>query len=365
MEMPLFATAESLASIRPEVGARIEAVLTSGRYILGDQVSAFETELAAYVGVDHCVGVASGTDALTIGLRALGVRAGAEIVLPSVSFVATAEAILHAGAIPVFADVEPGTWCLSAATVEPALSDRTAAIVPVHLFGNPAPMEDLMEMAQDRGVIVLEDAAQAIGANLGGRRAGALGDGAAVSFYPSKNLGGIGDGGAFLTDDPDAAAAARRLREHGSADRVLHTEVGYTSRLDEVQAAALRVALPHLDAWTASRRRAADAYREAGLGEQVELPRETAGAESCYHLYVVATPSRDRLAKALDAAQVGHRIYYTPVLPDQPSLAAFAPAEQLPEAARYAEECLAIPIGPDLTAEQAERVAAVTRDALG
>jgi dTDP-4-amino-4,6-dideoxygalactose transaminase len=346
------------------VEERIQAVLQSGRYILGEQGASFEAEFAAYLGVRHCVGVASGTDALMIGLVALGVGPGDEVVVPAVSFFATAGAVAAIGARPVFADVEEGSWCVSAATVEPLIGDRTAAIVPVHLFGNPAPMEGLLELADERGLPVLEDAAQAAGANLGGRKAGSLGDAAAFSFYPSKNLGGIGDGGAIVTNDDDLAELVRRLRNHGSADRRNHIDVGFNSRLDEIQAAALRVYLGHLDEWTVARRRAAAAYERAGLGDLVELPSQTDGAEACFYLFVVSSDERERLRLGLAEAGVETRIYFTPTLPKQPALHEYVGRARFPAADRYEARSLALPIGQSLNDEQVRAVVDAARASL-
>jgi dTDP-4-amino-4,6-dideoxygalactose transaminase len=364
MEVPLFANRAALEPVLPEIAERVRSSLESGRYILGEQVSAFESEFAAYLGAQHCVGLNSGTDALVIGLRALGVRAGDEVVVPAITFFATAEAVANVGARPVFADVDASSWCLSAATVEPVLSERTAAIIPVHLFGNPAPMEGLTELAREHDLRILEDAAQAAGARLDGRKAGTWGDAAAFSFYPSKNLPGVGDGGALVSDDEEVAALSRRLRNHGSTDKELHTEIGHNSRLDELQAAALRVQLPHLDAWNAERRAAAGGYAAAGLGELVRLPGETPGAEHVFHLYVAATAGRDRLREALRQAGIGARAYYTTPLYRQPALEEFAPPSPLPAAERFAAEGLALPMGPSLTAAQVEAVVAATRKAL-
>ncbi len=281
MQVPLFAT--SLAPYQDRIAARIAEVAASGKYILGPELEAFESEFADYLGVGHVVGVGNGTDALTIGLRALGVGPGDEVVCPSLTFYATAEAIVNAGATPVFCDVDPDTWCVTADTVRPLLGERTAAIVPVHLFGNVAPVPELREL----GVPVLEDAAQAAGASLGGTMAGALGHAATFSFFPSKNLPCLGDGGAIATDDAEVAERARVLRFHGSKDKRHHTEVGYNSRLDSIQAAVLRLLLPELDGWNAARREAAAHYERAGLGEHADAAAcRRAGAEHVYHLYV-------------------------------------------------------------------------------
>ncbi len=339
-------------------------MLESGRYILGEEVAEFEAEFGSYLGRRHCIGVANGTDALMISLLALGVRPGDEVIVPAVSFFATAEAVAAIGARPVFADIEPATWTMSARTAEPVLTEKTAAIVPVHLFGNPAPMRELLELAAANDVPVLEDAAQAAGARLEGQMAGALGQAAAFSFHPGKNLGAIGDAGAIVTDDPEVAALARRLHDHGSADKRIHTEVGFNSRLDAIQAAALRVALPHLDGWTAARRSAAAAYREAGLGDLVQLPVETPGTAACFHLFVVASPHRDTLHEALKALEIETRIYFTPVLPEQPALRDFRPCAPLPEAQRYGTTSLALPMGESLDADAVERVVGAIGEAL-
>jgi dTDP-4-amino-4,6-dideoxygalactose transaminase len=362
--VPLFATRAALAPLLDEVAVRQRAVLESGRYVLGPEVEAFERELATFAGARHCVGVANGTEALTIALRALGIVPGDEVVVPALTFYATAEAVINAGARPVFCDVDPRTFTMTAATAEPVIGKHTAALLPVHLFGNPAPMDELEELAMARGLSLLEDAAQAAGATLAGRRAGSLGDAAAFSFFPSKNLGGFGDGGAVLCDDDALVPYVRRLRTHGSADKQLHTEVGYNSRLDELQAAGLRVLLPRLEEWTAARRRVAQAYAEAGLGDLVELPCETNGAESCYHLYVVLSEERERLQQGLAAAGVESRAYYTTPLYRQPALRQYAPERELPGVERIAATSLALPMGPALSEQQVAAVVAAARSAL-
>jgi dTDP-3-amino-3,4,6-trideoxy-alpha-D-glucose transaminase len=348
LQVPLFASRASLEPLLPEIAERQRAVLESGRYILGPEVEAFESEFASYLGADQCVGVANGTDAIAIALRALGVAPGDEVVVPSVSFIATVEPVVTIGAKPVFCDVDARTWCMTAATAEPVITDRTKALVPVHLFGNPAPVTELLELARPRGIKVLEDAAQAHGATLDGRLAGALGDAATFSFFPAKNLGGFGDGGAVVTGDPEVEALARRLRFHGSEDKRLHTEVGYNSRLDEIHAAALRVLLRHLPEWTASRRRAAQAYRDAGLEDSVHVQAETPGAESAWHLLVVETPERDRLQRVLNEAGIGARPYYERPLYRQPAMERWAPPEPLPNTERICVEMLALPMGSAL-----------------
>ena len=356
IHVPLFAFRPAIAGLILEVAARQRAVLESGEYVLGPELAAFEAEFAAYIGRRHCIGVANGTEAITIALRAHGIGPGDEVVVPAMSFIASAEAVVNAGAAPVFADVDDATACITAATVEPVLTARTRAILPVHLFGNVAPMDELNALAGSRGLLIVEDAAQAAGAAYRGRRAGALGDAAAFSFYPSKNLGGVGDGGAVLTDDDEVAERVRRLRHHGSAEPGVHVEVGYTSRLDDLQAAALRVFLGHLDEWTAARRAAAAAYTAAGLGELVELPRATSGAEPAFHLYVVRTKHRGHVLDALADRGVEARAYYTRPLPRQPSMQRWASDPPLLSAERLAAEGLALPMGPSLDPDVIGRV---------
>jgi dTDP-3-amino-3,4,6-trideoxy-alpha-D-glucose transaminase len=338
MDVPLFAS--SLKPYHDRLSEAIDRVARSGRYILGPEVAAFERAFADYLGVRHCVGVANGTDALTIALRALGVGPGDEVVMPSFTFYATAEATIVMGARPVFCDIDPETFCVTPETVKAAMTHRTKAIVPVHLFGNVAPVEELREL----GVPILEDAAQAAGAERNGVKAGALGDAATFSFFPSKNLPCLGDGGAVVTSDDSVAERARVLRFHGSRDKATFTDVGYNSRLDELQAAALRVLLPELDGWTARRRGVADAYERLGLAEYAVLPRAVDGARHGYHLYVVRAES----------LPVGRGYYRVPVH-RQPAIAAELDLPGTEEAARTN---FALPMGIDLTEAEVREVIA-------
>jgi dTDP-3-amino-3,4,6-trideoxy-alpha-D-glucose transaminase len=359
MSVPLFAT--SLDRQMPAIVDRLAAVAEGGRYILGPEVEAFERELADYLGVRHAIGVANGTDAITIALRALGVGPGDEVVCPSFTFYATVEATVSAGATPVYCDVDPETMCVTAETVRAAVTPRTKAIVAVHLFGNVAPMAELREL----GLPVLEDAAQATGARLDGARAGSLGDAATFSFFPSKNLPCLGDGGAVTTNDDDVAAAVRRLRFHGSDDKKTFVEVGYNSRLDELQAAVLRVLLPELDGWNAARREVAVAYRREGLGDHLELPATVDGAEHAHHLYVVRSQRADELAAALAERGIGARGYYRTPIHRQPATARFAPEGlELPGTEEVARTHVALPMGPELTETQVRKVVAAVADAL-
>ncbi|MHB8235506.1 MAG: DegT/DnrJ/EryC1/StrS family aminotransferase, partial [Solirubrobacteraceae bacterium] len=291
MAVPLWNTAPTLAPLREQQRAAIDRVLDSEHFILGPEVAAFEQELAQYTGAAYGIGVANGTDAITIALRAMGVGPGDEVVVPSFTFYASAEAIPPTGATPVFCDIDPATYCVTADTVRAALTPRTKAVLAVHLFGNVAPVREIEAL----GVPVLEDAAQAVGSNSTDGRPGALGAAATLSFYPSKNLGCFGDGGMILTSDERIAEQARILRFHGSRDKVDYEQLGYNSRLDELQAAIMRVQLPHLDSWAAGRRKAGEHYEQAGLGELVALPQRLAGASPAWHLYVVAHAEVERL----------------------------------------------------------------------
>jgi dTDP-4-amino-4,6-dideoxygalactose transaminase len=364
LTLPLFASRAALEPLLPEIAERQRAVLESGRYVLGPEVDAFEAEFAAYVGAQHCVGLANGTDALEVGLRALGVGPGDEVVVPAFTFFATAEAVVALGATPVFCDVDPKTWCMTAATAEPAITERTRALIPVHIFGNPAPVPELVELAEARGIRVLEDAAQAHGAELGGRFAGALGDAAGFSFFPSKNLGGFGDGGALTTDDAEVAEAARLLRTRGSKDKKVFTTVGYNSRLDELQAAGLRVLLTHLPDWIEARRRGASAYLEAGLADLASVQSETGDGRSAWHILAIASEQRDAIAAALSEAEIQARPYYETPLYRQPALEQWAPAERLPETERICSGILALPMGSALPEDAPAEVVGAIRAAL-
>jgi dTDP-3-amino-3,4,6-trideoxy-alpha-D-glucose transaminase len=359
VSIPLFAT--SLDHLQERLTQAVTKVIASGRFILGPEVQAFEEEFAAYLGVEHVVGVANGTDALTIALRALGVGEGDEVVVPSLTFYATAESVVNAGALPVFCDVDPQTLCMTRATAEPAITERTKALVPVHLFGNLAPLAEL----RDLGLPVLEDAAQAAGADLGGTKAGALGDAATFSFFPSKNLPCLGDGGAVVTCSDEVAERARLLRFHGSKDKTVHTHVGYNSRLDAMQAAVLRVLLPELDRWNKGRRAAAAAYAQHGLGDFVQLPVEADGAKHVYHLYVVRSEHADDLAAALTERGIQARGYYRTPVHRQPAMERYARGVELPVTDRAARENVALPIGPELTREQAGEVVEACAAVLG
>ncbi len=360
MAVPLFDTRSPLAPLRAEIDAAIRAAVDDGRFILGPNVATFEEEFASYCGAEHAIGVANGTDALTIALRSMGVGPGDDVVVPSFTFYASAEAIPPTGARPVFCDVDPETFCVTADTVRAALTPRTKAVVGVHLFGNVAPVGEIEAL----GVPVLEDAAQAAGSLSEAGRPGALGTAATFSFFPSKNLGCFGDGGAITTSDDEVAAQARMLRFHGSQDKVTYEHVGYNSRLDDLQAAILRVQLPHLDGWAHGRRAAGEHYREADLGELVALPQAVDGAEPAWHLYVVRSERADELAAGLSERSVGQKAYYRTPVHRQPAMRAFAEGVDLPATDELARTHLAIPMSPVLDREQAGEVVEAVRFAV-
>jgi dTDP-3-amino-3,4,6-trideoxy-alpha-D-glucose transaminase len=354
MGVPLFDTSAALIPLREQLRAAVARVLDSERYILGPEVTAFEQEFSAYCGSGHAVGVANGTEAITIALRAMGVGPGDEVVVPSFTFYASAEAIPPTGARPVFCDIDPDTYCVTAETVRAVLTPRTRAVIAVHLFGNVAPIAEIEAL----GVPVLEDAAQAAGSTGADGRPGALGTAATFSFFPSKNLGCFGDGGMITTSDDGVAELARTLRFHGSHDKVTYEQVGYNSRLDELQAAILRVQLPHLDGWAHGRRLAGRYYEESGLGELVTLPQPTAGASPAWHLYVVADPQVERLEAALAAAEVGYKPYYRTPVHRQQAMREWGTGVELPATDHAARMHLAIPMSPTLAREQVVEVAA-------
>ena len=352
-------------ALKAELAAAAARVLASCRFILGPEVASLESEVAQLCGVSHGIGVASGTDALVIALKAVGVRPGDEVITSAFSFVASATSVLMVGARPVFVDIDPGTYNLDPALVEKAVTPRTRAIMPVHLYGQPAAMDTITAIARARGLAVIEDAAQAVGASYGDKPAGAWGDVACLSFYPTKNLGGCGDGGMILTAREDVAGQVRRLRNHGSSRRYEHVELGYSSRLDELQAALLRVKLRRLEDWNRSRRQIAARYRELLAGVPLTLPEERPPARHVYHQFTVRTPKRDALAMALTDAGIGTTVHYPIAIPAQPMFALPDADRAFPHAARASAEVLSLPCFPELTDAEIEAIARAIRDALG
>lgn len=350
--IPLFDLRSAYGPLRDRLLDAAARTLDSGQFILGPEVEAFEREFADHLGVAEVVGVANGTDALTIALRAMGVGPGDEVVVPAFTFYASAEAIPPTGARPVFCDVDPETMMVTAETVRAALTPRTKAVIAVHLFGNVAPVQEIEAL----GVPVLEDAAQAAGTRGPDGRPGALGTAATFSFFPSKNLGCLGDGGAIATSDARIAEQSRALRFHGSRDQVTWEQVGYNSRLDALQAAFLRVLLPQLDGWADGRRAAAARYEQAGLGEHVVLPRSTDGAAAAWHVYMIRSPHVDAISAELTADRIGNKVYYRPPIHRSPAMAPYANGVELPISEELALTHLALPFSPFLSDADAARV---------
>jgi dTDP-4-amino-4,6-dideoxygalactose transaminase len=355
--VPLTDVKAQYAPLLAELRTRLDEVLEGGQFILGPNVRAFEEEAASYLGATDAIGVANGTDAIVLVLDALGIGPGDEVICPAFTFYATAEAIARRGATPVFADIDPVTLNLNPVDVGERITRRTKAILAVHLFGRPAPLAELPQ-----GVPLVEDAAQAFGATVDGRRVGSVGVAATFSFYPTKNLFGLGDGGLVVTSDETVAERVRLLRFHGSIDKERFEALGYNSRLDELQAAALRLFLGHVDAWNDARRAAAARYAELGLGGYCELPRDDPG--HVYHEFVVRTPERDRLTKALRTAEIGCKSYYGVPLHLQPALSylGYEPGS-LPETERASHETVALPMWPGISPEQQEEVVEAARAA--
>lgn len=364
MKVPFLDFVGPYEELKAELDDAWSRFMRSAWYVLGREVEAFEEEYAAYCGAGYCVGVGNGLEALHLILRAYGIGAGDEVIVPSNTYIATWLAVSYAGATPVPVEPDPRTFNLDPARVQEALTPRTKALMPVHLYGQPADMDPLLELARQHGLRVIEDNAQAQGARYKGRRTGALGDAAGNSFYPGKNLGAYGDAGAVTTHDAELADRVRTLRNYGSKKKYYNECKGYNSRLDELQAALLRVKLRHLDAW--NQRRAAVAARyQAALPAELTLPWVPEWAEPVWHLYVVRHPRRDRLQQALTDRGIGTLIHY----PVPPHLSgAYAgpewPRNTFPVAEQLADTVLSLPMGPHLRPEQVEEVLFATRQAL-
>jgi dTDP-4-amino-4,6-dideoxygalactose transaminase len=367
MTIPLVDLVAQYEALKPEMDAAILGALEGMQLYLGRNVAAFEGEFADYCGARECIGVGSGTDALHLAVRALGIGPGDEVVVPAHTFFATAEAVALAGATPVFADVDPVTRCLSADTAAQAIGQRTRALIAVHIHGQVAEMAALRDLARRRGLALIEDAAQAHGAEYAGRRAGALADVACFSFYCSKNLGAYGEAGAVTTDDPALAERVRMLRDHGSRQRYRHDLIGLNARLDEMQAAVLRVKLPHLDAWNERRRRLARLYDAALRDTPVEVPTAVEATRHVYHHYAVLVPERDALAEYLKSRGIGIGIHYPVPCHRQAAVLSegaaqsSAGAHDLPVSEHIAARVLSLPMYPELTDEMVERVAAAVQ----
>jgi dTDP-4-amino-4,6-dideoxygalactose transaminase len=359
MQLPLGDLVAEYHSIQPEVDAAIRQVLESGQFILGRSVRALEQEVASYLGVPHAVGVGSGTDALVLALRALEIGPGDEVVVPAYTFFATAEAVLLAGARPVFVDIEPETYCLNARHISQRLTPRTKAVIPVHLFGHPAAMGEILEIAEAGGLKVVEDNAQAFGAEYNGRKTGSFGDAGCLSFFPSKNLGGYGDGGMVVCREATIAERVRMLRTHGWRQKYLPEMIGYNSRLDEMQAAILRVKFRHVESWNQRRIELAGRY-QALAGAGFGLPPETPGVRHVYHLYIVRTARREEVQALLREQGIASAVYYPRALHllDPCRFLGYREGD-FPVAEAASRETLAIPLHPHMTDAQLDRVLSV------
>jgi dTDP-4-amino-4,6-dideoxygalactose transaminase len=354
--VPFVALDRQHEPIADELRAAFDRVLGASAFILGSEVAAFEHEFAAYCGVEHCIGVASGTAALTLSLQAAGIGRGDEVVVPAHTFIASALAVCHAGATPVFCDVEDGTGLIDAASAEHVVSERTAAILAVHLYGQVADMDAVARLAERHRLAVFEDAAQAHGATFGSRRAGSFGTAAAFSFYPSKNLGALGDGGAICTSDPDLAERARALRHLGQRRKGDHDLLGWNERLDGLQAALLRAKLPHLDGWNAARREHAARLAGALAGTPLRTLEERPESPCIFHVFPIRCHERDALARTLHDAGIDTGIHYSPACHRQPPFAT-RHTEECPIADGWAAEQLSLPMFEHLTPGEVGQVA--------
>lgn len=364
--IPQLDLAAQYAAIRDELRAAVEAVFARQQFILGPEVEALEREVARLCGVRYGVGVASGTDALALSLRAAGIGPGDEVIVPAFTFIATASAVSLVGARPRFADIDAATFNLDPTQLETQITPAARAIVPVHLYGQPAEMSAILEIARFHNLFVIEDAAQAVGATYKGRPVGSFGLAGCLSFYPTKNLGGAGDGGMIVTDSEELAARLRALRDHGQTTRYISAETGWNSRLGEIQAAVLRVKLRHLAGWTAKRQAHAARYTEllGGL-PRVEVPLTAPPATHVFHQYTVRVPARDRVREALAARGIGTGLYYPLPLHLQPAYAALGYRKgNYPVSEQASRDVLSLPMYPELLPQQIERVAAALAEAV-
>jgi dTDP-4-amino-4,6-dideoxygalactose transaminase len=361
--IPYFDLPAQLRPLRKELDAAISRTLDQCSFCLGPDVAQFERDFARYCGAQHAVGFNSGTSALHVAMLLLNVGPGDEVITTPQTFVATSWAISYVGARPVYVDIDDATFNLDPKLVERAITPRTRAIMPVHLYGQPCDLDPLLEICRKHGLPLVEDAAQAHGAKYRGKTVGTFGDLSGFSFYPGKNLGACGEGGALVTNDAAHAARARSLREHGSSQRYYHDEIGFNYRMEGIQGAVLGIKLKHLDNWTRERRRVAHRYHELLADTPLQLPREADYAESVYHVYAVRHPRRDELKKHLEANQIGCALHYPLPLHLQKCYAFLGhkPGD-FPVAEKAARECLSLPIYPELTDDQLQRVASVIRE---
>jgi dTDP-4-amino-4,6-dideoxygalactose transaminase len=358
MSIPFLDLKANYSSIKTEIDEAVHRTLESGWYILGREVEAFETEFAAYSGVKHCIGVGNGLEALHLILRGYGIGTGDEVIVPANTYIATALAVSYAGARPVLVDASETTYNIDVTKIEAAITERTKAIMPVHLYGQPADMDPICALAQKYHLKVVEDNAQAHGATYKRKRTGSLGNAAGVSFYPSKNLGAFGDGGAILTNDDTLAEKVRRIRNYGQRTRYYNDDKGFNSRLDEIQAAILRVKLKYLDRWIERRRRLARKYMELLDGCELVLPQTLPETAPVYHLFVIRHPRRDALQAHLDQNGIGTLIHYPVPLYLQEAYADLKIAKgTFPISDKLSEEVLSLPLYPEMSEEMIRHVA--------
>jgi dTDP-4-amino-4,6-dideoxygalactose transaminase len=362
--IPMVDLKTQYARLKDEIDAGLQQALAQCAFVLGPNVQAFEQEAAAYLGVQHAIGVANGTEALHLALRAAGIGPGDEVITSAFTFIATAEAIRYVGARPVFVDIDPRTFNLTPQTVEAAVTPKTKAVMPVHLFGQPCDMPGIQAVCARHGLKIIEDCAQSFGASIRGQQTGSLGLAAGFSFFPSKNLGGYGDGGLVTTNDETIARQVKMLRNHGSEVRYYHDVIGYNSRLDELQAVILRVKLRHIDEFNQGRRRAAHLYSELLADLPLTVPYEDGVGVHVYHQYTLLCDRRDDVMAALSQAGIASAIYYPVPLHRQKVFAADYAGASLPVTETVAARCLSLPIFPELTDEQVHRIADVIHAAL-
>ncbi|MGY6216389.1 DegT/DnrJ/EryC1/StrS family aminotransferase [Methylolobus aquaticus] len=363
--IPMVDLKAQYANLKEEIDRALQEALDSCAFILGPNVQAFEHEAADYLGVKHAIGVASGTDALHLALRAAGIGPGDEVITSPFTFIATAEAIRYVGATPVFVDIDPRSFNLQPSAVEAALTERTTAVMPVHLFGQPADLPAIGAICERRGLKMIEDCAQSFGATVDGRQTGSIGLSAGFSFFPSKNLGCYGDGGLVATNSDALAEHVRVLRNHGSQVRYYHQEIGYNSRLDELQAAILRVKLRRIEEYNCNRRRVAHRYSELLSDLPLDTPFEDGIGRHVYHQYTLLSDRRDAIMQALQAAGIACAVYYPVPLHRQQAFAADCAGVQLPVADDIARRCLSLPIYPELGESDILKVVSVITDACG
>jgi dTDP-4-amino-4,6-dideoxygalactose transaminase len=362
MNIPLLDLIAQYRAIQPEIEEAMRQVLESGQFILGTNVAALEQEVAAYLGSNYAVGVGSGTDALVLALRAMDIGLGDEVIVPTYTFFSTAEAVMLLGATPIFVDIDPRTYCLNVHQAAERITAKTKAVIPVHLYGHSADLAPLLDLAGAHGFKVVEDNAQAFGAEYKGRKTGSLGDAGCLSFFPSKNLGAYGDGGMVVTNDIALAERVQMLRTHGWRTKYYPEQIGYNSRLDELQAAFLRVKLRHVDAWNERRRELAHWLKERLMAFGIDVPYEAPQAKHAYHLYIVRMKDRVAAQRYLNEQGIGSAVYYPLALHLTEPCRVYGYAEgDFPIAERATKETLALPLYPEMNEEQADRVVTAVR----